>query len=664
MVDELTSKNTSFVDLLEGSGLDRGGDTDDPVIFQHSPYYDKAGFHEILKNCGNSFKILSLNCQSLNAKLEQLKIYVETYNNDACIDILCLQETWLTAASDLSQFQIPGYDLIVSSKSCTSHAGVAMYIHERFKYRIIDSDVSEIWDGLFLEVTVENNLHESKSIIIGNIYRPPRQSVVNLVTFTNEIANLINQFQNNKHVVFTGDFNIDLLKYKQNNHINDFLETLISNGYVPKITMPTRLNELSATLIDNIFVKVSENFSTTTGAVLINQISDHLPCFLSLDYLMYRKPNNKLVKIITSESTAYAGFKSELQSQTVKNKLSDIIGSGPNESYGKLNFILEELTNKYFPVKYVRFKKYKHKKSKWVTNGILKSIFYRDKLYTKLKTTPFNDIMYDARKRNLKTYNIILKKCIRQAKLDYYQKSFSNFKNDVKKTWQLINQIISKTSKKHDFPKSFLVNGSYITDKTEIANEFNKYFIHIGPQLAAGISVDTEKTFKDYLNCCHDDDFAFKNVDNSTVLKVIDSLKSKVSSGSDKISNKLLKHVKHELTDPLTRIINQTIDTGIFPDLLKIAKVTPIFKKGNMDEFSNYRPVSVLPSVSKVFERIMHNQIYEYFTKQKLLFPSQYGFRKNHSTELAALELIDKIIQDMDKKKTSNQYLSRSLKGL
>ena len=119
--------------------------------------------------------------------------------------------------------------------------------------------------------------------------------------------------------------------------------------------------------------------------------------------------------------------------------------------------------------------------------------------------------------------------------------------------------------------------------------------------------------------------------------------------------------MKNELLNPITNLINQTLSTGKFPKLLKIAKISPIFKKGDDTLLSNYRPVSVLPSVSKVFEKVIYNQIYEYFTDKKLLYNSQYGFRKNHSTEYAAMELIDRVIKEMDLYKIPiNIYLDLS----
>ena len=93
------------------------------------------------------------------------------------------------------------------------------------------------------------------------------------------------------------------------------------------------------------------------------------------------------------------------------------------------------------------------------------------------------------------------------------------------------------------------------------------------------------------------------------------------------------------------------LNTGFFPDKLKIAKVIPIHKKDDETFFTNYRPISLLPALSKIFEKAIYNQLYEYFQEYKLFYNSQYGFRTGHSTEYAAIELVDKIITEMDKDK-------------
>ena len=149
--------------------------------------------------------------------------------------------------------------------------------------------------------------------------------------------------------------------------------------------------------------------------------------------------------------------------------------------------------------------------------------------------------------------------------------------------------------------------------------------------------------------CAASFNFVYTKPDD--IEKIIRNLKPKSSAGCDNISTKLLKEIENVISRPLSIIINQSLCTGIFPEKLEIAKVIPLYKKDDDRSFGNYRPISLLSSISKIFERVAFNQLYEYFTSNGLLYESQYGFRKLHSTELAALEFTDRISQEMDAKK-------------
>ena len=142
---------------------------------------------------------------------------------------------------------------------------------------------------------------------------------------------------------------------------------------------------------------------------------------------------------------------------------------------------------------------------------------------------------------------------------------------------------------------------------------------------------------------------------------VINKLKNKSSCGYDNISNKHIKYAINVLTKPLTRLINQCLYTGIFPSQLKLSRVKPLFKSGDQSRFSNYRPISLLPSLSKIFERVIFDQLLGYFTNNKLLCMDQFGFRPGHSTELAALRLVDHLITQIDKCRVpTNIYIDLS----
>ena len=138
-------------------------------------------------------------------------------------------------------------------------------------------------------------------------------------------------------------------------------------------------------------------------------------------------------------------------------------------------------------------------------------------------------------------------------------------------------------------------------------------------------------------------------MDEDLVLTLITNLPNKTSSGIDNILNKLLKQIKHIIVEPLTLIINQSLTSGIYPDKFKISKITPLHKKDDRTVISNYGPISLLPTMSKIIERIMHSQLYAYFNENNLIAEQQYGFRSHHSMELTALKLSVTIMCELDR---------------
>ena len=640
----------SLLDLINEQAYD---DEDEaPTIFQHSPYYDEEGIKQISLSNPNSFKILSLNCQSLQAKFDQIKLYIE--NSLSNVHAICLQETWLNCDSDTSLLQLNGYNLISKGKSASAHGGVAIYLKDTFKYSILTiNSLSNIWDGIFIEIIIDESYSTQfkKTLILGNIYRPPRDNMENYENFINEIEQILHRFQScNKDIAITGDFNIDLLKIKDRPIFNNFFETILSNGFIPKITFPTRITSQSSTLIDNILVKISRSFSYTTAGILLSNISDHLPCFISLDYLEVKENSVKYVKTWLRSEKSYSRFKNEISDTCCVNHFNQDIMCDPNVNYEILDQKIKQAFDKHIPVKLVKFNRHKHKLNNWVTGGILTSIRFRDKLYKRMINSHSDTILQETLKNNLSSYNRILKKLIKEAKISYYDNCFKKFRNDIKKTWSTIKTILNKNQLNCDFPKYFLANGVYISDKKAIANKFNEYFINVGPSLADSINMPDGQSFTDYLRIPTACTFNFEKVSHQVVSEIIDNLKPKSSCGIDGLSNKLIKFIKDSILNVLTLIINQSIENGIFPDKLKIAKVVPLYKKNENYLFENYRPISVLPCLSKVLERIMHTQITDYFIKQNLFYDHQYGFRHSHSTELATLELIDRIINCMDNK--------------
>ena len=137
------------------------------------------------------------------------------------------------------------------------------------------------------------------------------------------------------------------------------------------------------------------------------------------------------------------------------------------------------------------------------------------------------------------------------------------------------------------------------------------------------------------------------------ILKIVSKFNANKSAGHDNIGNFIIKKVQSEIVKPLTSILNLSLSTGIVPDKLKIAKVIPIYKKSNVDVFSNYRPVSLLPCFSKILERLVFDRCTDYIDANGILNDKQFGFRPKHSTYMAIAQLVDKINTAVEKHETT-----------
>ena len=295
--------------------------------------------------------------------------------------------------------------------------------------------------------------------------------------------------------------------------------------------------------------------------------------------------------------------------------------------------------------KIVKFNRKKHKRDPWITYGILKSVNKKNSLYKKIKKTETDSINYETRKQEFNAYKSTLRRLINQAKKLYFSGQFLKQRGNGRKTWQTIDNALHRKSNRIS-PNVILIDGDICTNKENMANAFHKYFANICTTIQA--PNDNVISHTSYLNTSVHSTLKFKTINNATTLQYLSNLTNSYSCGHDNINNTLLKSISNEISSCITLIINQSISTGPYPENLKLAKVISIFKKNDKLEINNYRPISVLPVISKVFENVMHTQLLEYFTENNLLSSQQYGFRPKRSTELATLELMDRNIHHMN----------------
>ena len=233
----------------------------------------------------------------------------------------------------------------------------------------------------------------------------------------------------------------------------------------------------------------------------------------------------------------------------------------------------------------------------------------------------------------------------------HYLSQLDNVRNNLTKTWKILNSIISRTQTRSNIDE-IIIKNEFIKDPKTIADSFNAFFANVGPNLAAKIPKPSQQ-FTAYLKDSVSESIFLKPADESEIKLIIKSLKNSHSKGHDGLSANTVKdYLGDLLSAPLCMIFNRSIEDGIVPDDLKLAKIIPIYKSDDKRTVSNYRPISILPVFSKILERLIYNRLLDFINKFDILSNSQYGFRKNISTSLALIDLMDRISTSIEQ----NEY--------
>jgi hypothetical protein len=534
--------------------------------------------------------------------------------------VIGLTETWLTD-SCAALYNIDEYQHVYQFN-------FVIYLRNTLNYFVRDEFArnNSLMECIFVELS-KSNFQSGKDVIIGLIYRPPNTDINE---FSNDFVEILSALQKeNKTLYFIGDFNVNLLNIENHSSSAEFLEMFYSTGTLPLITKPTRIQQQSKTLIDNIFSNSILNYNTING-ILHTDISDHFPIFtLCLD------TETKDV-MSTNKSRDFSHKNMNMWDKKVKefnwNHILSISDCQSAFSYFHANIIA--MFNECFPIK-VNKSVYSVRK-KWLSYGLKNSIKLKNKLYLRYKRSPTTD-----NHLKYKVYKNKLTSLIRTAEKNYYDELFKQNKNNLKKSWQIIKRILNKDSSIRN--AQLLINNQLTTDHKVIAEHFNNYFVNIGRNLSKNIPHSDIDPLH-YLNDLNiRDSLFFRATDTEELSRIILDLKDS-SCGYDEISAKMIKNTFLNFLTPLVHIINLSLTQGVFPQELKLAKVVPMFKSGDARLVKNYRPVSLLSNFSKIFERIIHRRLTEFLERNQIINSSQYGFRKNHNTTSALMVLIDKIL--------------------
>lgn len=541
--------------------------------------------------------------------------------------------------SKVFNYNIPGYNFRFTHTEAAA-GGTALYISDSLNYQP-RKDLEKLgYKSKLVESTfVEVECNRSKNIIVGCIYKHP---VMSIKDFNENVLTLVLDkiSKEGKRCVIMGDFNINLLNYNQNDHIKSFIDIMQSNLIAPTINLPTRITPETETLIDNIVISPFDS-KLFSGNLLVG-ITDHMPQVLIISNEYNSKQDN---------NQSYQRDWSKFDAEKFKNdfykidwdSLLEIERNDPGYSFKAFYDKIEVIVKSNVPERKLTKKQKRRESKPWITKGIRKSISKRDTLFKKFTKETIPTMKKELFK-NYKTYRNNLVSIIRSSKVNYYTKIFRENLNNSKKIWENINQLTNLKNNKQTKQRICInENGITITNTEAIANKFNEFFTSIADEVRSKI-YSTKATPDQYLKHKRPGSFFFIPTNKDEILDIIKNLDKSKSSGPNSIPKQILNCIPEELSLILSKVFNLSMQTGKFIDCLKTAKVIPIFKnKGSPCKVENYRPISLLSNLDKIFEKLVHKRMVKYLDINNVLYKRQFGFQSKKSTIHSLIALTENV---------------------
>lgn len=598
--------------LLLMSGIERNPG---PLDLSTSTNSDEISNEKIIND---KFSIVQYNVQSISNKLNLVEAELRNF------DVICLTETWLDQRTTDDDLYLEEFKLFRRDRPGDNHGGICVYVRKNmYSKRRADLELHNI-ECVWVEVAVHN-----KKQLIGTFYRPPNS--INAVLSTIEDSIGLAFDTNIDNILITGDFNLDILKQSSNRKITDLCQYF---NLEQLITEPTHFTETSSSIID-IFLTANKNNILISGVgepFLEQNIRYHCPVYCVINFNKIKTPVYRR-KVYLYDRGDYQAFAADLR-QTDWN----IIKSDDIDVYAE-NFsdTITNLANKHIPNKII---KVRNSDPGWLTNNIKRLIRKKKRLYNKYKKSQnMNHFENYKQIRNLVTNEIRKSKTLEMEKLS----ETLNKPNIGPKDWWRTLRGFIKPNQSSTLPP-LNKGGTTYSDDLSKANILNEYFTeqalldesHVTLPLTNNIPPSILDTI---------------SVTPEEVKLTLQSLQTGKAAGPDTINNRILKALSQPLSDPLSALFNSSLVNGKFPKLWKQANVSPIHKKDDPSDVSNYRPISLLSTVGKVLEKIVHKHVFNFFHEHHVITSLQSGFVPGDSTVNQLTDIYNTFCKALDEGK-------------
>jgi hypothetical protein len=588
---------------------------------------------EMAMTTKNEMLLIHLNARSIVNKNDEFLFYCQQLKPD----IICVTETWMDGSVPKQSFTPQGYRVIRKDRSDefkqiygkNKGGGIAVYYKQDLKVERKEILKDEHEEILWVQVKAK------KSFLLGTIYRAEYTEILKEDDKESKFEEHIRKAtEMSDSIIVIGDFNADVTKGSTCKNTVNIKNTCKNYGLEQFIKKPTRIDQTSkkATIIDHIWADKDKKIINKCGTIM--GLSDHLSVYAKLNLQNTKKPN-EIIRYRSYKTYVQSDFRQELNDNLSRSNIqAKIDEKDPNRAMDTFLKVFQETAGKHAPIKESE-RRHTTTDIPWYTpelknkinlkNEILRDWYmYRDDEDYKVVKKMKNEI------NHLKT----------KLKKQYYKEKFQQCEGDSKKTWRILKEITrTDINKETTEPENM---------NKEKANKFNKFFATVGTEIQKKLRVMKHRsTFSGLAG------FKFVLETEENVEKLIDRIRPDVAVGYDDISARLIKDAKQTITPYITKMINIGYETNTFPDSMKVTNIKALHKKNNIDDISNYRPISILPTLSKIFERAATDQLVTYLEKNNLINRNQHAYRKGHSTQTCLVELTNLLYMNMERRRYS-----------
>ena len=575
--------------------------------------------------------ILNVNVRSLGKNFTSLLAFLSLVKTR--FKFIVVTETWLSD-SDEGLFSINGYNPVSVNRQNRRGGGIRIYYTENLNVSIVDN-LTGLFDS-HESLTIDADLPHFGKLTIFSIYRPPSSTSRPLIEFNNflDAQFFNNTFTRDNNYIIIGDMNINYKRSQlyNNQHISEYFSKFQNNSFKFHVTNATRISPNSSeSTLDHTWSNIAKS---SQSYVFNYKITDHFPTGVIFKQSLPDPPKTIKYNDFSQRNIQYfLRDKDDIFSQL------NFENQDANTALTTFNSLVRSILNRYFPRKSKQLST-KRKKMPWLSSTIIKCIKKKHNLFKMLRS---HIITY----RSYNTYSTMLNELLSIARVNYFQNAFNNNIKNPKETWKYINILNGK--KRKSSPTHITEDNVIYTKDNDISNKLNQFFTSIPTKTTEALS----KARHNYSHLVTNNVNSIVMNDATTEEIRLIILKLKTNNSTNDIPTRLLKLAPKDFAVCLSIIFNKMISSGEYPNLLKIARITPVHKNGKTSVMGNYRPISNLPTIDKIFEKLLYVRLESFFNKYNILSENQYGFMKNKDTKQAVLKVVNNILPGFIKKNYS-----------